>query len=285
MDSFGAADIVAATALGELQIRSGPGGPTAELADYYCIEGRGFGGYTAALAVLAASADAGAMCLRSVRVLFTGAAVPGELLLDVQPLGRGRTAAAYQVTIRQADAVVVSASAWFTAPELLASATSRRSTTEVPPPKDCPRVTWVEKSVPFLSGFEERAIDFPVTDEQFRDGRDSLALWAAPAWPLPVGDTMAERLSDIMLLDAHLMDPAQRAAPRGTSMTSLDLDVTWHTPIDVTRTPSALTLIEAHARTDGLIADTRATLADVAGLIRATGTSQCRVYPPTGRRV
>ncbi|WP_406288944.1 acyl-CoA thioesterase domain-containing protein [Embleya sp. NBC_00896] len=283
MDTSGGVPTTTSTPLGELRVRPTAHGFVADLPEYFCINGRGFGGYTAAIAALAAARYADGKQLRSLRTVFTRSAETGELDLEVLPLMRGRTACGVQVTARQDGEPVVAALAWFASPGLLPAVGARRSPRHVPRPEDCPRLPWLEKVVPFLAGFDARAVDFPLTAEEFadsyHDGGTSIALWAVPRWPDSPGDGLAERLADVMLFDAHLMDAAHRDQPRGTVMTSLDLDVTWHVPAGV-GSPDA-TLLEAEADADGLFANTRGTLSDPDGTIRATGTSQCRMYPPT----
>ncbi|WP_406294591.1 thioesterase family protein [Embleya sp. NBC_00888] len=303
MDIGEVGDCAVDTPLGELRVRDGGrggAGPVAELPEFFCIDGRGFGGYTAAIAALGATRYAPGKQLRSLRAVFTKTAVAGELELEVLPLVRGRTATSVQVTVRQGGEPVVAALTWFAAPGLLPpEGAGRRAAAGVPGPEDCPRLPWLAKIVPFLGGFDERAVDYPLSAEEFDGGfrvddGDSIALWAVPQWPAPrdggggggggdrdegedtVSASVAQRLVDVMLFDAHLMDAAYRGAARGTVMTSLDLDVTWHAEAGA----GGPTLFRARAGLDGLVANTSATLADVAGTVRATATSQCRVYPP-----
>ncbi|NUU19962.1 MAG: hypothetical protein HOV68_00365 [Streptomycetaceae bacterium] len=270
--------------MGDLWLRADTetGALSAELTEFHCVNGgRGFGGWTAALAALAAARSAGDRQLHTCQVMFTRPALPGELTLSVTELVAGRTAAAYQVTMSQDERPVLAAQCWFTDASLLAAVgpVSRRIA-EVPPPGACPRVTWIEQEFPCLGGFTERAVEFPLSAEEFdttfRDGGDRLTVWMAPAQTTePAADAgLAERLTDLMMFDCHLMDAALRGGP-GVTMVSLDLTATWHT---TARRPS-LTLFDARGRTDGLLAATYASLIAPDGTVRATGTSQCRVYP------
>ncbi|MDI2129952.1 acyl-CoA thioesterase domain-containing protein [Yinghuangia seranimata] len=293
MDATGEHDTVAATPLGEVRLRGGSDGRlTAELAEFHCINGRGFGGWTASLAAAAAARSAGGKQLRSLHTVFSRAAVAGELSFDVETLANGRTASAFQVTVRQGGEAVLAASAWFADPELFggpgAADPGAAGEAGLPlGPAAYPRLSWVEKVAECLGGFAEYAVDYAETYEEFegafRDGGDSVALWICPADPdvlrpdAPSTPGLAERLTDIMQLDAHLMDAALRGRP-GDGMVSLDLAATWYAPA---RVPAA-TLLEARGRTQGLLASTWGTLTDATGVLRASGTSQCRVYPGAG---
>ncbi|MGW0661125.1 acyl-CoA thioesterase domain-containing protein [Streptodolium elevatio] len=267
---------------------------SSELSDLQCMDGRGFGGWTAALAALAAVRAAGDRVLHTFRAVFTRQARVGELRIEAEPLVEGRTAAAYQVTVRQEGAVVLAAQCWFVDASLLAEsgpATDRLA--DVPPVSACPRVHWTEEFIPCLAGFAEWAVEFPLSNEEFQttfvDGGDVLSLWTAPAKDVRDGvpgvldghvggspDGVAERLGDLMMLDTHLMDAAHRTTP-DIAMMTLDLTATWYAR---PRHP-ALTFFEARGRVDGLLAATEGTLVTPDGTVRATGTSQCRVYPRT----
>ncbi|MCF2525800.1 acyl-CoA thioesterase domain-containing protein [Yinghuangia soli] len=285
------ADSKVATPLGDLLIRADAGGRlSADLSDHHCINGRGFGGWTAALAALAAARSAGGKQLSSCHVVFSGAAVPGELEFSVLPLVEGRTAAAYQVTMHQSGKPVLGAQCWFADPSMLAPAgPASDRLAGVPPVAECPRLGWIDASFPFLGGFAEWAIEYPLSadefDGSFRGGGDTMSVWIAPAqdqWTAPGGsgpadgptDGLAERLTDLMILDTHLMDAALRGTP-GASMLSLDLAATWYA---APRRPG-LTYFAAEGRAHGLLAATSATLIEPDGTLRASGTSNCRVYP------
>lgn len=317
MTASGDIDTIVATALGELRVRGSSARLTAELSAYHCLDGRGFGGWTAALAGLAASCFAADKHLRSVQTVFSRAAVPGELTFEVTTLVEGRTASAYRVTAYQTEQPVLAALAWFTAPSLLApkGLPSPGFATQ-PTPESCPRVDWIAKIGEFLGGFEIRAVDYALSQAEFegpfRDGGDGVALWvgaatgasavgpgvapgragvAAPdstvgSLSTPASDAnadavsgLAERLTDLMMFDAFLMDAALRGRP-GDGMLTLDLTTEWHAAPG----PAAgMTLLQAAGRTHGLIASTEGTLTAPSGHIRATATSQCRVYPGAGR--
>lgn len=299
MSMNGDGDTKVTTPAGDLLLRTRADGTLAtELSDLQCMDGRGFGGWTAALAALAAARSAGDRALHSFHAVFTRQARVGELRLEVTPLVEGRTAAAYQATVRQQDDFVLAAQCWFVDASLLAEtgpATDRLA--DVPPVSACPRVRWTEEFIPCLGGFAEWAVEFPLSDEEFRttfvDGGDRLSLWMAPTEDVRDGvpesraataadsapdpaDGVAERLADLMMLDTHLMDAAHRTTP-DIAMMTLDLTAAWHAR---PRRPS-LTFFEARGRVDGLLAATEATLTTPDGTVRATGTSQCRVYPRT----
>ncbi|MGA4538679.1 acyl-CoA thioesterase [Uniformispora flossi] len=293
MTASGDIDTIVATALGELRVRGSSARLTAELSAYHCLDGRGFGGWTAALAGLAASCLAADKHLRSLQTIFSRGAVPGELTFEVTTLVEGRTASAYRVTAYQTDQPVLAALAWFTAPSLLApTGLPSPDFATQPTPESCPRVDWIAKIGEFLGGFEIRAVDYALSQAEFegpfRDGGDGVALWvgAAAGWggsaetgASAVVSGLAERLTDLMMFDAFLMDAALRGRP-GDGMLTLDLTTEWHaTPGPAT----GMTLLQATGHTHGLVASTHGTLTSLSGHIRATATSQCRVYPGAGR--
>ncbi|GAA4955828.1 hypothetical protein GCM10023205_17250 [Yinghuangia aomiensis] len=293
MTASGDIDTIVATALGELRVRGSSARLTAELSAYHCLDGRGFGGWTAALAGLAASCFAADKHLRSLQTVFSRAAVPGELTFEVTALVERRTASAYRVTACQTDGPVLAALAWFTAPSLLApTGLPSPDFATQPTPESCPRVDWIAKIGEFLGGFEIRAVDYALSQTEFegpfRDGGDGVALWvgASAGWDgsaetraPAVASGLAERLTDLMMVDAFLMDAALRGRP-GDAMLTLDLTTEWHaTPGPAT----SMTLLQATGHTHGLIASTQGTLTTPSGHIRATATSQCRVYPGAGR--
>ncbi|NUS54802.1 MAG: hypothetical protein HOV66_08055 [Streptomycetaceae bacterium] len=340
MTASGDIDTIVATALGELRVRGGSARLTAELSAYHCLDGRGFGGWTAARAGLAASCCAADKHLRSLQTVFSRAAVPGELTFEVTTLVEGRTASAYRVTAYQTEQPVLAALAWFTAASLLAPAgPAAPDFATHPAPADCPRVDWIAKIGDFLGGFDIRAVDYALSQSDFEgpfcDGGDRVVLWlgaaagrggeagagASATAPQPVpehsrpaapdvdpgpgsGSAMgpntesastlgsnpaavaglAERLTDLMMFDAFLMDAALRGRP-GDGMLTLDLTTEWHaTPgLATPGLATGMTLLQATGHTHGLVASTQGTLTTPSGHIRATATSQCRVYPGAGR--
>lgn len=260
----------------------------AYLPESFCFDGRGFGGYTAALAASAGFRWSSGRELNSIHALFPNVATPGDLELEVQPLVRGRSADACQIRVGRGGKTVVLASCWFVDPNLIGdpsvpagvvSAGARRGSSErVPTPESCPEIPWIAEVAPFLKGFHARSVDYPVSLEEFetgfRDGGNSISLWAVPEETH--SDSMAGRLSDIMFLDAHLVDAVLRAEPADTAVVTLDLSATW------TRvaTPPQAALLQAKASTRGQLATIEAALVDRNGDQRATATSQGRIYRP-----
>ncbi|MFD4403614.1 acyl-CoA thioesterase domain-containing protein [Nocardia sp. NPDC058499] len=285
------ATITTATPLGDLNLdEQSETQFSAYLPESFCFDGRGFGGYTAALAAAAGSRWSSGRQLNSIHALFPNVAVPGDLELKVQPLVQGRSADACQVRVDQDGKTVVLASCWFVEANLIgdpevsegdASARPRPGSSEpAPSPESCPEIPWIAEVAPFLKGFHARSVDYPVTLEEFeagfRDGGNSISLWAVP--DETYSDPMAGRLSDIMFLDAHLVDAVLRDEQPDTAVVTLDLSATWTRLAN----PPVATLLHANAGTRGQLATIEAALIDRNGEPRATATSQGRIYRPRG---
>jgi acyl-CoA thioesterase-2 len=267
------------TPLGELRLKKDSETEfSGHLPESFCFQGRGFGGYTAALAAFAGSHWASGRQLSSLHALFPHVAGPGNLTLSVIPLVQGRSAAACQVRVDQEDKLIVLASCWFVEAKLLGDPASGARTRSVPAPESCTEIPWVAEVAPFLKGFHARSVDYPLSLDEFetdyRDGGNSMSLWAVPEG---TGlDATAERLTDIMFLDAHLVDAGLRGETPHTTFVSLDLSATWaHRAA-----PPGATLMEARADTSGEVSTVSAALISRDGCIRASGASHCRLYRP-----
>jgi acyl-CoA thioesterase-2 len=273
--------LTTATPLGELQLKKHSETEfSGYLPETFCFQGRGFGGYTAALAASAGSHWASGRQLSSLHALFPHVAGPGDLTLSVTPLVRGRSAAACQVRVDQEDKPIVLASCWFVEGKLLGDPAAGARTRSVPAPESCPEIPWIADVAPFLKGLHARSVDYPLSELEFetdyRDGGNSLSLWAVPD---RTGlDATAERLTDIMFLDAHMIDAGLRGEKPDTTFVSLDLSATWAHPA----APPDATLMEARADTSGEVSTVSAALISRDGRIRATGASHCRLYRPRG---
>lgn len=101
---------------------------------------RVFGGYTSALALAAAHRVSSHPAALAAHVMFPAGPVPGEGL-DTE------------------DGVIAQ---------------------PPPAPERCPPMRWLTDAYPFLEAFEEGAIDYPSSREDFRDGPASIELWARP---------------------------------------------------------------------------------------------------------
>ncbi|MEU5953090.1 acyl-CoA thioesterase domain-containing protein [Streptomyces sp. NPDC047525] len=267
------------TPLGELRLKKDTEAEfTGHLPESFCFQGRGFGGYTAALAAFAGMHWASGRQLTGLHALFPNVAVAGDLTLKVVPLVQGRSAASCQVRVEQGDKLVVLASFWFVEEKLLGAPGPRARTHPVPAPESCEEIPWVAEVALFLKGLHARSADYPLSldafETDYRDGGNSMSLWAVPE---NAGtDATAGRLTDIMFLDAHMVDAGLRAEAPHTTIVSLDLSATWAHP----SAPPDATLMEARADTSGELSVLSADLVSRDGNIRATGASQCRLYRP-----
>lgn len=142
---------------------------------------------------------------------------------------------------------------------------------------DCDSLPWVTEWAPFLKGLNLRAVDYPLTYDDFYDGREHAALWAVPDADAAADHRTAEisgRLTDIMFFDAFLLDAGMRTESPLTRMISLDLSVIW----SARQEAPAPTLLEADGRIDHQLATMQGTLRGTTGPARASATSQCRVF-------
>lgn len=244
-----------------------------ELDESWVFDGRIFGGYVVALAAMASSREVDHSLLRSAQTVFAGQVEPGEITFEVVPLRRGRNASPVHVVGRQAGEVVASTHFWFVRPSLQQRSDEGRRGAPVPPPLECPALSWLPQLVPFLRFFEERAIDYPLSLEEFHDGKPFADLWARLDPPEPDTVPLLSQIFDVMLLDAHLIDGVARREGLTISGASLDLSVHWLETGGV----DGWTRIRADAELTGSLAATSATLYSETGTPRAGASSQLMI--------
>jgi acyl-CoA thioesterase len=190
-------------------------------------ESRVFGGYAAALGVAAIARVLRMPLMLSCHVMFASATRPGPVEIIVEPLKSGRAGAAARALVQQGGEITVSVEAWFTAESLPPD--SRTSACPVgPEPQSCPQIAFRAAGIPFMDFLEERAIDYPVSTAQFFAGAPFIDLWARSRWPMGESDVPLHQVFDVMMIDAHMLEPTRRARVTPEIDTvSLDLSVLW----------------------------------------------------------
>jgi hypothetical protein len=200
--------------------------------EHWCFDGRAFGGYTAALALAGVLDTAGGSAAASLSVSFLHPGEVGPVEIDIGTLRSGRSASAYRAVVRQGGAILVDASVW------VADAWSGPAISPPPapaepvePPDALPSLAWLVDDWGALDFADRRAIDYPLTWQEFARGTPRIALWTrvddggepATSEPLP-----SPQLGDVLHADAHLFDaPAQVTGFGEVWLLSLDLNVTW----------------------------------------------------------
>ena len=232
---------------------------------------RVFGGYVAGLAVVAASSRTPYSVVMASHSLFAAPTRPGPVVLRPELVRAGRSTALVRVVIEQHEAVVLTSDVWFAS--AVSSAKGELDTSMDPDPGTCPPIAWLSGPWPFMRYLDDRAIDYPLSLEEFANGPARVRLWSRPSQAV---DGLFGRVYDVMLLDAHLLDAAIR--PDGILVTeafSLDLTINW---CDVDG-EVGWTCFASHAhRTEGF-ATCSATLSEAAGTVRAVGLQQGRLLP------
>ncbi|MFE3317200.1 acyl-CoA thioesterase domain-containing protein [Nocardia sp. NPDC059195] len=263
------------TPLGDVCLEEDGSGFRSEMPPELCFQGLGFGGYSAAVAALAGFTRMPGRALRSMHAVFTAPAKPGRLEVAARVLSTGRSSGLCEVTLEQGGALVLTGLAWFVDPRMM---NGPAGTATQPISYDgCDSVPWVTELAPFLKGLNVRAVDYPLTYDDFHDGQARVAMWAVPDAPAGADPRIAEisgRLTDIMFFDAFLLDAGMRTESPQTRMISLDLSVIWSAGHEA----PAPTLLEADGRIDHKLATMQGTLRGTTGPARASATSQCRVF-------
>ncbi|MGV0849161.1 thioesterase family protein [Mycolicibacterium phlei] len=222
------------------------GGPTGddtsrfvrEIGENWCFEGRAFGGYTSALAQAAVFAHSGRRVATSLSVTFVEPGRPGPMQLDVRTLRGGRTAAAYEATLRQDGRTVLIASSWMAdgwldRPSVDAPVPFGRYGAPPPDPESGADLAWVAAKYPALRFAHRRGLDYPGGVRDFGDKAPEIALWVRT----DVGDFEADdadeplehpQIADVLHADAHLFDaPAKVSGFVDSWLLSLDLNLVW----------------------------------------------------------
>ncbi|MFE5285422.1 acyl-CoA thioesterase domain-containing protein [Nocardia sp. NPDC056611] len=262
------------TPLGDVRLEAEDSGFRSIVPPELCYQGIGFGGYSAAVAALAGFAHMPGRTLRSIHTVFTAPTKPGALRVAARALSAGRSCGLCEVTIEQEGALVLTALAWFVDPQMVNGLEGQG--TQPISFDDCDRVPWVTEWAPFLKGLNLRALDYPLTYDDFYDGQARVALWAVPdtADSEHRSAEICGRLTDIMFFDAFLLDAGMRTESPLTRMVSLDLSVIWSSG----HAAPAPTLLEADGRIDHQLAGMQGTLRDTTGAVRASATTQARVF-------
>ncbi|MGW2660488.1 acyl-CoA thioesterase domain-containing protein [Nocardia tengchongensis] len=262
------------TPLGDVRLEAEGDGFRSIVPPELCYQGIGFGGYSAAVAALAGFAHMPGRTLRSIHTAFTAPTKPGTLQVAARVLSAGRSCGLCEVTIEQEDALVLTALAWFVDPQMMNDLEGQGA--QQISFDTCDRLPWVTEWAPFLKGLNLRAVDYPPSYDDFYDGQARVALWAVPDTTDSERRTsqICGRLTDIMFFDAFLLDAGMRTESPLTRMVSLDLSVIW----SAGHAAPAPTLLEADGRIDHQLASMRGTLRDTTGAVRASATTQARVF-------
>lgn len=263
------------TPLGNVCLEENGSGFWSEMPPELCFQGLGFGGYSTAVAAMAGFTQMPGRTLRSVHAVFTAPTKPGRLDVATRVLSTGRSSGLCEVTLEQEGALALTALAWFVDPQMMNDPAD--SATQPISYDDCETLPWVTEVAPFLKGLNVRAVDYPLTYDDFHDGQGRVAMWAVPDASAVADQRTAEisgRLTDIMFFDAFLLDAGMRTESPQTRMVSLDLSVIWSAGQEA----PAPTLLEADGRIDHKLATMQGTLRGTTSSARASATSQCRVF-------
>ncbi|HEX2312203.1 MAG TPA: acyl-CoA thioesterase domain-containing protein [Thermomonospora sp.] len=196
-----------------------------EVTDEWVFYGRVFGGYVAALSGRAALRALGAAGTRllSVSVTFVSSVRPGEVRFRTRLVRRMATMAIVQVEAEQGGSVRSIAQVRFGRRDVAEQPVTPQ---DVPAPEDCVVPRYVRDNAAFLAHFDERAIDFPLSHEEFKGGPPRIELWSRPR----VAEPEHGQLHDLMVFDSHLLDSVFRVlgwVSWGVRIVSLDLNVVW----------------------------------------------------------
>ena len=212
-----------------------------------------FGGYTTALALYCAWLSAPLPVLASTYAMFLNPISAGPLTAEVTTLRAGRSASARRVLLSQRGTTVLSCDAWFLhrAPRPMSSPSAAPFAPDpAPDPDRCERVGWLGKLYPFMDAhFETRALSYPATPGDSTGSHGGVALWSRPLrdWDLP--PEVTPWITDVLLLDAYLLDPALwRYGMETVTGYSLDLSISWS---GLRPSPTPWTRMEATAHGDG----------------------------------
>lgn len=248
-----------------------PGAFRAVLDDEWRYADRVFGGYTTALALYCAWLSTPLPVLASAHAMFVNPVSAGPVGAEVSTLQAGRSAVAQRIRLSQGGDTVLSCDAWFLrrAPRPVGA----RGLPAVPPapapgPDGCERVDWLGKLYPFMDAhFDTRAIRYPRTPGDRTGDDDGIALWAHPARARTLPAEVAPWVTDVLLLDAYLLDPAlwRYGMDRVTGY-SLDLSVSWSATGPA---PDGWSRMEAVADGAGDFVVCTGTVLDSAGAVRA----------------
>lgn len=227
-----------------------PSSYQATVDDGWSYADRIFGGYTTALALYCAWLSAPLPVLASAHAMFVNPVSPGPVTVEVSTLRAGGSAVARRVLLAQRGTTALCCDAWFLrrAPRPMGPG-GRSIAGPAPGPERGDRIDWLDKVYPFMDAhFETRALRYPRTPGDSSGSEDGIALSARPVrdWGLP--PEVGPWVSDVLLLDAYLLDPAlwRYGMDRVTGF-SLDLSVSWSA---TSPDPTAWSRLEATAQGD-----------------------------------
>lgn len=215
----------------------GDGRYEAHVPDRWTFDGRAFGGFTSALALASMFEHTGRDVAASLSVTFLEPGAEGSLVVEVETLRSGRTAAAVAATVRQDGRPILTANAWLadgwleqpdaTVTEVLSRYGGERP--PPPPPVESASLEWLHPEWPALQFAERRGIDYPTSWATFARGRPEVALWLRVQEGDHDGDPLAHpQLGDVLHADAHLFDaPGQVTGFEDALLLSLDLNIAW----------------------------------------------------------
>lgn len=190
------------------------------VSEEWCFKDRVFGGAIAALSAAVASRACDSHSLRSLQTVFLKSTRAGKVEFKVTAAPAGRSDLVAQVSIIQAGTLVALSTVRFSDSVQVSAATggSEHVATQ------CRDLSWVAETMPVLALFDERAIVYPESWEKYQGNSKTVELWARVREQTQ--DRFLDQLYDIMLLDAHLLDPVhQNDAVSGA--VSLDLCLSW----------------------------------------------------------
>lgn len=259
---------------GFFEVHAASGGPSsyqATLDDEWRYADRVFGGYTTALALYCAWLSAPLPVLASAHAMFVSPVSPGPVTVEVSTLRAGGSAVAQRVLLAQHGTTALWCDAWFLrrAPRPLGPpADPRRRPLDGAAPELGGRIDWLDKVYPFMdTHFDTRAHRYPRTPDDSVGAEEGIALSARPArdWGLP--PEVQPWVTDVLLLDAYLLDPALwRYGMDQVTGFSLDLNISWSA---TNSDPTGWSRLEAGCQGDGDFVVCTGHVIDDTGAIRA----------------
>lgn len=185
--------------------------------------GRVFGGYGAALMAAAAMDRSKQATLVAANVTFLRVLEPGRVEIEVEEMHSGNSAWAGRTVLRQGGQAVLFGDMWFGPRDALPVVDCAP-----PPPPGTPPIQWFLDAFPFMTAFEELALDYPTDPATDPEPLPRVTLAARPHAGLEVHTERDRQLYLLMFADAHMMDAAVR--PHGMATTlgvSHNLAVQW----------------------------------------------------------
>lgn len=211
----------------ELALEGREGRYEREADPYWGFAGRLFGGYSAALALVAAAREAPTLEPLSAWVQFLEPVPAGRVELEVEELRPGSRVTALRTTVVADGRPMLTLDAWFGARGGEAWS-PEGPVDEVPPPEECPPALWRLHKSSFDASFDRRRLDYPATRKEFVGWHRGYELWLRPEPPEEVGPGVPAAI-DLMCFDLHLTERlVEQPGFTPVRSFSYDLALWWH---------------------------------------------------------